>query len=994
MTFFEKIRSSSYRGFHLTKEIDLPELKCTLREITHDPSGANILHLENGDPENLFCLCFQTLPMRSNGVAHILEHTVLCGSKKFPIKDPFFSMNRRSLNTFMNALTGSDFTCYPAATQIEKDFYNLLDVYLDAVFHPLLNPFSFQQEGHRLEFENPKDPGTPLIIRGIVYNEMKGAMNSASSRMHEALYHALFPDLTYGVNSGGDPLEIPTLSHEDLLNFYETFYHPSRCLFFFYGDLPLQKHLDFIEERILKKAERKPPLPLIPPQKRFETPKRIQESYPVAADEQVQGKTILSFGWLTCHILEQDTCLALEILELILLGTDASPLKKAFLKSGLCKQVSSFVDAEISEIPFGIQLKGCNPEDADEIETVLFSTLQDIVEKGLPTDSMENAIHQLEFERSEITGDFGPFGLTLFMRSALLKQHGGRPEFGLLIHTLFDRIRKKCAENPRFFVDLLQKYLLLNPHLVRVTLTPDPILERKESLTEKERLETLQSSLNPIEKEELVEKAEALKQYQEKQEEEDIEVLPKVSLEDVPKESHELPLSQETCGNLQIFHHDCFTNEIGYADLFFDLPPLDRDELMLTRFLSVVLPQSGTKGKPYEEILEYIQANTGGVTSYLSLHIQAEDYRRFSPSLTLRGKALYRKLRKMFPLLGDIAASADLQDKARLKEILLKHHTGLESTLSQSALKYAVNLSAAAVSLPSTVANFWYGIDYYRMIRNLAKQCDKEDSIEELMAKLKDLKQKILSQVPDLVLGCDKNQYEILKGHELYGLTGIQTEAKKEWSTHLILPSIKSQGRIIASPVAFIARAFPTVSYFHPDAPLLSLAASIFDHVILHKKIREEGGAYGGGASSNTLSGSFYFYSYRDPHIYRTLEAFETAIYAIEKGQFDEGDLEEAKFDVIQNFDTPIAPGSRADVAYSRRREGKTQAMRQSFRDRILGATCEDIIQAVVEHIRPHFDQGKIIVFAGEKLFEKENGIFLSEGKMPLEIRAMDDPIQ
>lgn len=983
MPSFEDTQST-YKGFRLAKIVPLTELKCTLRELIHEPSCATVLHLANDDPENLFCLSFQTLPESSNGVAHILEHTVLCGSSKFPVKDPFFSMNRRSLNTFMNALTGSDFTCYPAATQIEKDFYNLLDVYLDAVFHPNLNLLSFKQEGHRLEFETPNDPTSPLVIRGIVYNEMKGAMNGASARMHEALYHALFPDLTYGVNSGGDPTEIPHLSHEGLIDFHRTFYHPSRCLFFFYGNLPLEKHLDFIEERILKTAERKPPLPLIPPQARFDAPKRIQASYPVAADEAIEEKTLLSFGWLTCHILEQDTCLALEILEIILLGTDASPLKKALLKSGLCKQVSSFIDAEISEIPFAIQLKGCNPENADALEKIIFSTLQRLVDNGLPSDSIEHAIHQLEFERSEITGSYEPFGLTLFMRSGLLKQHGGRAEHGLLIHTLFDEIRRKCAENPRFFTDLIEKHLLLNPHFVRVALVPDPTLEKKESLAEKLHLETIQSTLSPAEKKELVEAAEELKKFQRAQEEEDIEVLPKVSLEDVPKESHKLSLTQEKCGNLKVFHHDCFTNEIGYADLFFDLPPLNADELMLTRLLTVLLTQSGAGGRSYEETLEYMQANTGGITSYLTLHIQAEDHEKFYPSITLRGKALYRKLRKMLPLLQDFATSADLGDRLRLKEILLKHYTNLEGTLSQSALKYALNLSAAPLNHPSYVASLWYGLDYYHMVRKLARNFDAE--VSSLVEKLKALQKKLLSPAPELVLGCDKSQYELLKEHQFYGLTGIATEVKDAWSCDLKLPFIEPQGRIIASPVAFLAKVFPTVSYLHPDAPALNLAACIFDNVTLHKKIREEGGAYGGGAVSNALSGNFYFYSYRDPHITTTLEAFEEAIQSVERGQFDEGDLEEAKFETIQHLDAPVAPGSRADVAYSRIREGKTDALRKDFRKRLLAASCEDIEEAVSRHIRPHFEKGAVVAFAGKELLEKENAILIAEGKPSLKL--------
>ncbi|HNA62978.1 MAG TPA: insulinase family protein, partial [Rhabdochlamydiaceae bacterium] len=287
-----------YKDFLVQKVVKLDELQATLLELEHVHSGAIVMQIENDDPENLFCLSFQTLPSSSNGVAHILEHTVLCGSRKFPVKDPFFAMTRRSLNTFMNALTGADFTCYPAASQVEKDFYNLLDVYLDAVFHPHLRRESFLQEGHRLELTNPKDLNSPLVWKGVVYNEMKGAMAPADTRLWHTMMAALVPDLTYSHVSGGDPAVIPSLTYEELIHFHETYYHPSRCLFFFYGNLPLKHHLDFIEERVLKSATQLAPLPALPRQKRFKHPLIREGSYPVSEDD-VENMTMTAWGWLT-----------------------------------------------------------------------------------------------------------------------------------------------------------------------------------------------------------------------------------------------------------------------------------------------------------------------------------------------------------------------------------------------------------------------------------------------------------------------------------------------------------------------------------------------------------------------------------------------------------------------------------------------------------------------------------------------------------------------
>jgi Zn-dependent M16 (insulinase) family peptidase len=986
MGAFENL-NSRYKGFKLNKIVPLPELKCTLRELTHEHSGAEVLHIETNDPENVFCLSFQTLPPKSNGVAHILEHTVLCGSKKYPIKDPFFAMSRRSLNTFMNALTGSDFTCYPAATQIPHDFYNLLDVYMDAVFHPYLKELSFKQEGHRLEFEIPDQPDSPLVIRGIVYNEMKGAMNSSAARMQEALNHALFPDVTYGINSGGDPAEIPSLTYDELLQFHRTHYHPSRCLFYFYGNLPLANHLDFIEERILRNTDKIPPLPPIPLQTRFTYPKRVEGKYPAALHEAFEDKALISFGFLTCSIREQETCLALSILEIILLDTDASPLKKALLKSRLCKQVSSYMETEMNEIPFTIHLRGCKPENASAIEELILGTLQSIVDNGIPHEMIENAIHQLQFYRSEITGDSHPFGFTLFFRSGLLKQHGGESENGLLIHTLFEKIRTKCIQNPHYLTDLITRYLLDNTHRVRVTLVPDTDLEKQELLEERKRLEEIHSHLNPQEKRALVNSAQELKAFQQAQEKEDREVLPKISVDDIPKSAPLLPLSQGNWNGVATWHHSCFTNEIGYADLFFDLSPLNDRELMVLRFMTILLYQIGCGGKPYEETLQCIQANTGGITPYLTIHIQVDDVDRFQPAFVLRGKALYRKLPQLFPLLSDLIVSPDFADRDRLREILHKHHSGLESGLTQNALKYAINLSASNLHYSSYIANLWFGLDYYHMIDGFAKNFDAQ--AEEVAHILYSLKDRLNRASFDLVLSSDEEEYLRLKNHEFYGLkipsAGSPLEA---WNQNLPLLAKEPQGRIIPSPVAFIAKVFRTIPYAHPDAPALNIAQFLFDNLVLHRKIREVGGAYGSGSVTDG-AGNFYFYSYRDPYIASSLLAFEEAIRHVQSGQFDARDLEEAKLEMIQRLDNPPAPGSRAVIAYHWHREGKTEEVRQNFRTRLLAATADDVSRAVAEHIAPHYSSGTTVVFAGDALLAKENAKLKDLGFGPLNIKDL-----
>ncbi len=978
-----------YKGFKVVKAVEITELQCFLRELVHESSGARVLHLANDDPENLFCLSFQTLPYNSNGVAHILEHTVLCGSKKYPVKDPFFAMNRRSLNTFMNALTGSDFTCYPASSQVHKDFYNLLEVYLDAVFHPNLNELSFLQEGHRLEFAKPDDPTSPLEHKGIVYNEMKGALSSAGARLAEAINKLLFAGITYGNNSGGDPKEIPSLTYQELLDFHHKYYHRSRCLFFFYGNMPLEDHLDFIDTHALNDVQIAPPLPPIPLQTRFKKPVYHEMTYPIAIDEEIVDKDLMAFGWLTCQILEQEDVLALSILEIILMDTDASPLKMALLKSGWCKQASSFIDVELNEIPWGIILKGVNPHKTDALEHLLFETLRTVVKDGIPIQAIENAIHQLEFYRSEITGDQAPFGLSLFMRSGLMMQHGADPEQGLRIHTLFDKLRKYTLSNPKYFSRLIEKYLLENSHYIRIVIKPDRTQGARENEEERKLLDSIKKSLTNKQTDAIVKKAAELSKFQAEQEEEqNFDVLPKVTLEDIPLLCKDYPMTEEKIGKLTVFHRAVFTNDIVYADLIFDLPDFTEEDLSYLRLLTIMMPQVGNNQRGYVANLEYIQGNTGGLDAGISLNLQASDHNLFYPTFHMRGKALHRKVSKLFPLMDEMINHPNFDEPNRLKEILLKHFTGLEGRISQSALKYAINLSASGLNVASKVADEFYGLNYYWKIRDIVKNLDKE--APALLANLKKIHKK-LSKLdnPHLVLSCSKQIYDELKDNGFYGLKDIEAEPYTKWKGNYPLSKVPSQGRIIASPVAFIGKVFPTVSYTHPDAPGLNLASFLFDNLTLHSKIREQGGAYGGGAVSNTMSGNFYFYSYRDPNVLSTIKAFEEAVRSIANGDFDETDLEETKFEMVQALDSPISPGSQAELAYGWLKEGKTVEVRQAFRDKILALKREDVIHAVQKHIVPNLEKGPTVVFAGHELLEKANRELAADGRPPLPIEKI-----
>ena len=560
-----------YNGF-LVKSIEkIDEIHVTLIHAIHLENGANIFHIKADDKENLFGLCFKTYPTDDTGVPHILEHTVLCGSKKFPIHDPFFSMLRRSCNTFMNAFTSKLWTGYVASSQIEKDFYNIYSVYLDAVFNPLLTNESFMQEGHRIEFSDPKDINSPLEYKGVVFNEMKGVFSNPSSVVWRSLMNHLYPMTSYGYDSGGIPKDITNLTHQELIDFHKKFYDKRRCNYFFYGDIPLTKHLDYLNSHLFQNKESKTTeIPIVEKIKRFTSPKTFTSSY--QSTNQEKDPTYFSLGFVTCGIEEQEDVLTLLLLDTILMDTDASMLKKKILQSKLCSDVYSLYDTDAREIPYVIYcvgLKG-NPED---LEKCILQAFEEIKEEGISNEWIESALHQLEFSKLEIAESSGPYGLDLMQRTLMPYQQGGDLSDGLKIHSLLDSLRKKL-KNRSFFPNFIDKMLLQNTHRVSFTLSPDVHAAEKEKQEEISSLKKLHDSLSKDERIKLQERIKAYEKHHEEIENENINCLPSLEISDIPTEVPYYPISKMMERSSTIYHHDVFTNSIYYVDLVFDIPQI------------------------------------------------------------------------------------------------------------------------------------------------------------------------------------------------------------------------------------------------------------------------------------------------------------------------------------------------------------------------------------------------------------------------------------
>ena len=972
-----------YGQFVVQRARDVPELRCRLIELKHELSGASVIHIQNDDSENLFCLSFQTIPYSSNGIAHVLEHLVLCGSDAFPVRDPFFSMTRRSMNTYMNALTGTDYTCYPASSQIEQDFYNLLTVYLDAVFHPKLDPFSFMQEGHRLEFSKKGDPHSPLQINGVVYNEMKGALVNPMRRLMKEMCSALFPNTSYGFDSGGDPKDIPSLTLEELKAFHQAYYHPSRCLFFFYGDMPLGNHLDALEKNILGSTLHQEPQLPVTRQKRLTKPVVKTLEYPIATTESLDKKAYIAFGWLTTEIENQVDCLALSLLEIILLETDASFLKYRLLQSGHCRQVSSSCDTEMPQVPFVILMTGCDEDDASPLSDLLFASLEMVVRDGLSMESIEHAIHQLELAKSEIGGDGSPFGLSLYSRVGLLTHYGLDPMRGLEIHRLFNELRDALASNPFYYPQLIRKYFLDNPHFVRLVMTPNNTLDERERSSEELRLKEMQSYLDEATRQSLIEQEERLSAFQEAKQ--DLSCLPTLHLRDVPKKSRHIPLSTGYMGNIEWFSHDTFTNDLVYLDVVSPIPKIAQEDLWLVRLFTSLLPQMGCGNMTYQQSLEYLQAYTGGVFCSLSLNHQIHNPLIITPSWHLKGKCLGQHVERLTDILNDFLLAPNFDDRHRMKELLEKRHVDLENSLSQHALEYATGRANGTLSEPHYIAEMWSGLTFVQKLRDLIQHYPKNESA--FLEKMDGIKQAMLGNEGVHIVACaDPKNMIRMKEQEFFGLADLPKSSFHPWETFdgPLIPR-KNQGYVISSSVSFTTAVTKTTCYASPDAPCLSLLAQLLNDTFLHRQLREYGGAYGGGAASNPMAGTFSFYSYKDPNLYSTLEAYEASLQFIQKGNFSETELEEAKLGVLQDFDSPISPGSRAEVAYSWWRQGKTEPSRQSFRDGLMQARREDIQALIPRYFPKGWSADAFVAFAGQELFDKDLPLF-ERGASPIHL--------
>jgi len=972
-----------FHGFVVDLVDELPDVNATMVRLSHEKTGARFMHLVRDDDNKLFGVGFRTPPDDSTGVAHILEHTVLCGSERFPVRDPFFSMLKRSLNSFMNAMTASDWTLYPFSSMNHKDFHNLLDIYLDAAFFPRLLERDFHQEGHRLEFAELDNPETPLEYKGVVYNEMKGAMSDSSSLLGRRLTRHLYPTATYRHNSGGEPEDIPNLTWQQLRDFHARYYHPSNSWFFSYGNLDLAELLGIVEERVLRRFERIDPDSEVPLEQQLTAPLSVKESYPLDPGEPLAKRSMVQLAWLTADINDSYERLALNLLSSLLLGTPAAPLYKALLDSGLGANLTPATGYhdDYRNTFFSVGLQGTEPEHCQAIEKLIIDTLEEVAQAGFSVERIEAAIHRLEFSTREVSGDSYPYALLLLMRLFGPWLHGGDPLDVLNFSEQLGRLRKD-VERGGFFEGLIRKWLLDNTHRVTLVLQPDTDMGARQEAAIRATLEAKQQQLDEEQQQRLVEEAKQLKQAQEAPE--DLSCLPTLTLADIPAEEAPVAVKQVDHGQVATYWFDQPTNGIGYVTLNFSIAGLKTEQLKYLPVFSSLLTQVGAGGRNYLEMAEAMEAVTGGISARTSLLDDPADLNQFDAGFELKGKALVRNSVALMELLQDFLLTSDFSDLNRLHKVLGQMQVSMENSVPQSGHTYAARMAAAGLSPASQLREQWSGLSQIALVRELAAK--SVDELSELAAMLTSIAQSLFVQ-PQLqvAVAVEEQHFDVFEGALATLLEGLND--KIQVTPAAPQPFHGQPGRhglVWSLPVQYVTRVFKTVPYSDPDSAPLTVLARLLRAEFLHREIREKGGAYGGMAGHNSGAGLFSMLSYRDPHLERTLQVFDDAIDWVISGHFEAVSVEEAILAVFSDLDKPLSPSGLASHEFACLRRGISLEMRNAFRQRLLKVSGPDLKRVAQRYLRDA--QSAVAVLAGESALKRANE---NLGETGLEIRRI-----
>jgi len=961
-------------GFRVLRVEQIPEIRITAYEAEHEKTGAKVLHLHCDDRENLYSIGFRTPPADSTGLPHILEHSVLAGSERYPLKDVFNELIRGTLQTFINAFTYPDKTIYPVASQVRSDYFNLARVYTDLVFNPRLLKETFSQEGHHLEFVNPEDTSSDLTISGIVYNEMKGAYSSPDALMYKVIQENLYPDTPYAFDSGGNPEDIPLLTYEQFKEFHRTYYSPTNARFFLYGDIPTAAHLEFLAD-MLAGFERVHMDSAIESQIRWQTPLSITGTFPIGEEDNPERKTVVNAAWMMEENTDYETAILLQITSGILVGSAAGPLRKALIESGFGEDLSPItgVERDLKQIAFAVGLRGTERDKARQIEQLIMDTLQKLVLSGFDRNLIEGTLHQVEFHGKEIIRSAYPYGIILMGRVYHTWLYDGDPLEGLNFPRIIEDIRKKWGANPLLFQEIVQKWFLDNPHRLLSVREPSKTYQSDREEEFKKKMSRLKASLSSEDLDAVRQNASALKKFQVEPDMPGAAArLPKLSMSDISRAIETIPTEKALIENVPAMTHDIFTNGIAYLDLAFDVSDVPEELQPYLPLLGKLITNMGAAGLDYEEMAKRVVLKTGGISYHLSAGIAMDDRRNWQ-KMIFRIKSLYRNTRDAINIIADILTSGDMSNEMRMRELIAERKNNLHASIIPSGHAFARRSAGAALSVPAYRDELWHGRTQLKFVNRIADQFKEIKS--DLLDKLT-LLQNTMFRKDRLCLNvtADSEGISLLSEsvadlvRRLSGNGGIGKPSAPPLSPINIGISIPAQ-------VSYVAKVLSAPAYADPLAASLTMLGRQLSSGYLYKHIRIQGGAYGGMSQYDPMSGTFALLSYRDPHIVNTLNVYREAVDFISRNKISGEELEKTIIGTIGSLDKPMDPASRGYIALIRDFTGLSDEDRLKFRNSILDMTPELLLEAASRYFSSAADSAVVSVYSSYENLQKANEV-------------------
>lgn len=940
--------------------------------LKHKKSGARVLILENDDENKVFHIAFRTPPADSTGVAHILEHSVLCGSKQFPSKDPFVELVKGSLNTFLNAMTYPDKTMYPVASCNEKDFCNLMHVYMDAVFETNIyrKEEIFRQEGWSYQLEDAKDE---LTYNGVVYNEMKGAFSSPEDVIEREIMTSLFPDTTYGCESGGDPSCIPDLTYEQFLAFHKKYYHPSNSYIYLYGNADMEERLRWLDRTYLSKYEKEETNSSVSLQQPFSKISEVYKKYSISNNDSEKDNTYLAYNAVIGTSLDVELANAFAVLEYALLSAPGAPLKQALLDAGIGKDIMGSYDSGVYQPVFSVMAKYANASDKEAFLQTIQQELRRQVEEGIDKKALLAGINNMEFKFRE--ADYGSFPKGLIygidcMDSWLYDEN--QPFAYLKQLGVFRKLREKV--NTSYFEELIQKWILDNPHASLLVAEPEKGLTAKIDEELREKLAAYKASLSDKEIEELVENTKKLRVFQETPStKEELEAIPVLKREDIKKEAAPLYNEEHWMGDTLILHHKMYTNGIGYLKLLFDTRGVKSEDLPYLSLLKSVLGLVDTEHYTYGELSNEINIYSGGISAGLSLYSDLKKENKYRAMLEWRGKALYSQLKFVFDMIEEMMFTSKLSDEKRLYEILSEQKSQLQMRLNGAGHTAA---ATRAMSYYSTVALFndkTGGIDYYHVIADL--EANFEERKAALIEKLQSLAKMVFTRERLMVsYTADEEGFAPLK--ELVSelkekLPGMETVQETDYPVAVK----RNEAFGTSSKVQYVARAgsYAKAGYTYTGA--LRILKVIMSYEYLWVNIRVKGGAYGCMSGFGRM-GSSYFVSYRDPNLKKTNETYEGIPEFVKTFTVDDRDMLKYIIGTISELDIPMNPSAKGGRSLNAYLGNLSYEDLQKERDEILNAD-QEAIRALAPLMEAILKEEAICVIGNEEKIKQDQDLFM-----------------